>query len=182
MKRDRWAVAAIVLGLGVLQGCTVEDPHVLHEGPSDPTPASECAGQVAGRSLEQSLASVSRLAREHPDVFTGLSVDEDDRAADVYRVPSADFDAGVCGAAGKGVTLRLYDTDVNRGELEALAGRVSADMHRWDGTFELREVGVDERGWVHVGVDDPRAAREVVVGEFGGEHIRVVEVEEASAD
>ncbi|MEV7991465.1 hypothetical protein AB0O67_05985 [Streptomyces sp. NPDC086077] len=100
----------------------------------------------------------------------------------VYRVPSADFDAGDCGAAGKGVTLRLYDTDVNRGELEALAGRVSADMHRWHGTFQLREVGVDERGWVHVGVDDPRAAREVAVEEFGGEHIRVVQVEEAFAD
>lgn len=182
MRRGTGALAATALALGVLQGCTVEDRHVLYEEPSEPMVASECTGRVPGRSLEQTLASVSRLARRHPDVFTGLSVDADDRAADVYRVPSDDFDADVCGAAGKGVTLRLYDTDVDRRELDALAARISADMHRWDGTFELREVGVDERGWVHVGVDDREAAEEAVAGEFGGKHIRVSEVEEASAD
>ncbi|MFJ4471928.1 hypothetical protein ACIP2X_31200 [Streptomyces sp. NPDC089424] len=185
MKRDRWAVAAGVLVLGVLgalPGCGVEDRTVRDEEPGGPARASECAGRVPGRDLHESLASVSSRAQRHPDVFTGLSVDEGARTADVYRVPSAAFDADVCSAAGKGVTLRLYDTDVNRRDLDALAARVSADMNRWDGTFELREVGVDERGWVHVGVDDPRAARDVLVAEFGGEHLRVVEVGEASAD
>ncbi|MET7353450.1 hypothetical protein [Streptomyces mirabilis] len=57
-------------------------------------------------------------------VYTGLSVDEEDRAMDVYRMPSASFDADLCGAAEKGVTVRLHDTDANRTDLEALADRM----------------------------------------------------------
>ncbi|MGW1542446.1 hypothetical protein ACWCPM_19800 [Streptomyces sp. NPDC002309] len=182
MRRGMRAVAAVALALGVLQGCTVEDRDVLYAEPDEPTTASECAGGVPGRSLEQTLRSVGGLARRHPDVYTGLSVDADDGAADVYRVPSADFDDDACGAAGKGVTLRLHDTEVSRRELDSLAVRISADMHRWEGAFDLREVGVDERGWVHVGVDDPAAAKGVIAEEFGPEHIRVVKVGKASAD
>jgi hypothetical protein len=97
-------------------------------------------------------------------------------------MPSAAFDADVCGAAEKGVKLRRYDTDANRDDLDALAGRISADMHRWDGTFALREVGVDERGWVNVGVDESDVAEPFITGEFGEEHIRVVYVDQASDD
>jgi hypothetical protein len=52
-------------------------------------------------------------------------------------------------------------------------------MSRWDGTFELREVAVDERGWVSVGVDDPETAEPLVHDAFGAEHIEVVHVEQA---
>ncbi|MFE4963571.1 hypothetical protein [Streptomyces sp. NPDC056660] len=70
-------------------------------------------------------------------------------------IPSAAFDDEVCGAALKGVTLGLHDTDVNRKTLDALADRISDDMKRWDGTFEMREVGVDERGAVLSGSTAP---------------------------
>ncbi|MFI9616090.1 hypothetical protein ACIHCM_31165 [Streptomyces sp. NPDC052023] len=183
MKRGTWAVAATVLVLGGLQGCAAEERPGTDPGVGEPTVASRCSGGVSGRSLRESLVSVDRIARQrHPGVFTGLSADEGDRAADVYRVPSAAFDSDVCAAAGKGVTVRLHDTDVSRRELDDLAERIGADMHRWDGTFQLREVGVDERGWVNVGVDDPEAAEKAVLGEFGAEHIRVVRAGQASAD
>ncbi|MFD3837644.1 hypothetical protein ACFWWC_15450 [Streptomyces sp. NPDC058642] len=80
------------------------------------------------------------------------------------------------------MTLRLHSTDVDRRTLDALADRISEDMYRWDGTFQLREVGVDERGFVHVGVDDPKKAEPLVEKEFGPRYIQVEHVEQAHAD
>jgi len=137
--------------------------------------------------LYRLLAHIDRLAaKQHADVFTGLSVDEDDNAADLYRIPSAALDDAVCDAAEKGVTVRMHDTDANRKALDALADRISEDMNRWDGTFQLREVGVDERGWVNVGVDDPDTAEPIIHDTFstsGDEHhIRVVHAEQSYAN
>ncbi|MEV0170973.1 hypothetical protein AB0I00_07575 [Streptomyces sp. NPDC050803] len=155
---------------------------------------SQCVGTRPGGGttdpddtpLYRLLDRIDRLAAErYADVYTGLSVDEPDNAADLYRIPSAAFDAAVCEAAEKGVVVRLHDTDVSRKKLEALADRISEDMHRWDGTFQLREVGVDEQGWVFVGVDDPDTAEPIIHKEFGGSHeerIRVEHVEQAYAD
>lgn len=156
---------------------------------------TECAGTRPVSSLPDPhgenaalrlVMRIDRVApRHHPDVFTGLAVDEGDRAADVWRIPSAAFDAEICGLAVRGTTVRLHDTDVNRKTLDALSDRVVADMTRWDGTFVMREVGVDERGFVRVGVDDPDTARPFVEKAYGAEnarHIRVVHVEPAQAD
>lgn len=115
----------------------------------------------------------------YSDVYTGLVVDDEHQAVDVYRIPSAAFDDDVCGAAVKGVTLRLHDRDVNKKELDALAEDISADMHRWRGTFELREVGVDGEGYIFVGVDDPEKARPVLEKTFGGEHLRIEQADQA---
>ncbi|MEV7346809.1 hypothetical protein [Streptomyces sp. NPDC093544] len=142
-------------------------------GPPDDTP------------LYRVLAYIDQLAKgRYSGVYTGLSVDEDDRAADVYRIPSREFDADICGAAEKGVTVRLHDTDATEVELEALVDRIGEDMHRWDGTFSLREVGADEAGFVFVGVDDPAKAGPILreaYGAFGKKYIKVHHVEQATA-
>ncbi|MFE6335078.1 DUF6281 family protein [Streptomyces sp. NPDC057798] len=133
--------------------------------------------------LYRTLDHIDRLAgKRYAGSFTGLSLDEDDSEADLYRIPSAAFDKAVCDAAEQGVTVRIHDTDVNREDLDALAARISEDMSRWDGTFELREVAVDERGWVHVGVDEPGTAEPLIKDAFGAEHIKVVHVAQAEAN
>ncbi|WP_329365560.1 hypothetical protein [Streptomyces sp. NBC_01483] len=72
----------------------------------------------------------------------------------------------------------MHDTDANRTDLEALADRIGEDMSRWDGTFDLREVGVDEAGFV--GVDDPTTAEPLIKKAFGARHIEVGYAEQAS--
>ncbi|MFI9153622.1 hypothetical protein [Streptomyces sp. NPDC053367] len=133
--------------------------------------------------LYRTLARIDELAAgEHAAVYTGLAVDDEHGAADVWRIPSAAFDAAVCEIAEKGVTVRFHPAGASRTELDALAGRIGEDMNRWDGTFQLREVGVDEHGWVRVGVDDPGTARPLIEDAFGAEHIRVEHVEQATLD
>jgi len=148
-----------------------------------PGPRPE-AGSPDDTPLFRVLAYVDRLGKaRYSGVFTGLTVDTDDRAADVYRIPSEEFDSDLSGAAEKGVTLRLYDTEATKVELEALVGEIGEDMHRWDGTFSLREVAADEAGFVLVGVDDPAKARPVLreaYGEFGKKFIKVRHVEQAT--
>lgn len=103
-----------------------------------------------------------RGASKYSDVFTGLSVDEDQNATDVWRIPSAAFDADLCGAAEKGVTVRLHDAVVNREDVDALVKRISDDLDRWGDSshgFEIYTVGPDESGYVSVGVNDPAKAR-----------------------
>jgi hypothetical protein len=133
--------------------------------------------------LDRTVIRIDKLAAgEHSAVFTGLGVDQDKNAADVWRIPSEHFDTAACDAAEKGVKLRLHPAEANRKNLDALADRISEDMYRWDGTFQLREVGVDERGFVHVGVDDPKKAEPLVKKEFGPRYIKVEYVQQAHAD
>ncbi|WP_262063781.1 hypothetical protein [Streptomyces sp. STR69] len=130
--------------------------------------------------LERVVARIDKLAHadRYAAVYTGLSLDEDSKSVDVWRVPpSAIFDAEVCGSVVKGVTVRLHDADVDRKTLDALAERVGDDMSRWDGTFRMREVGVDERGFVLVGVDDPDTARPIVEKAYGAENGRYIKIE-----
>ncbi|MFJ5776510.1 hypothetical protein [Streptomyces sp. NPDC093094] len=196
------ASAAAVVALAVWVDATREGQSGggVRVAPRDPAPSAdglrECVGVGPGGAapdgggggsedtpLYRTLARIGELAAgRHADVYTGLAVDEDRNAADVWRIPSAAFDTAVCGAAEKGVRVRLHTTDTNRTELDALAGRIGADMSRWDGAFQLREVGVDERGYVRVGVDDPDTARPLIEDEFGAGHIRVEHVEQARLD
>jgi hypothetical protein len=191
------AAIAIALALGALQGSAanasgetasaVDTPSATTTVP--PTvcvgtqPVHSLPGPEGGTPLYRVLAYVDKTAKAHySSVFTGLSVDEDHDAADVYRIPSKALDADICGAAEKGVTVRLHDTDITKVDLYALADRISADMHRWDGTFDLREVGVDSPGFVYVGVDDPAKAAPILRKAFGAKHIRVEHVEQAQID
>ncbi|MET7476720.1 hypothetical protein ABZT17_20425 [Streptomyces sp. NPDC005648] len=155
----------------------------------------ECAGHRPvgslpavddGSPLERVLAHIDKLAQRerYATVFTGLSIDEDRQIANVWRVPSDAFDADVCGSAVKGVTVRLYSTDVDRKTLDALSDRIADDMRRWDGTFQMRQVGVDERGFVLVGVDHPDKARPIIEKAYGkadSGYIKVVYVDQAEA-
>jgi len=159
-----------------------------------PGPSRKCVGArpVRGLPTLDDNSPMYRVA-DHIDklaaggyatVYTGMAVNNDTQTLDVWRVPSARFDADVCGAALKGVTVRLHDTDISRKSLDKLFDRVTDDMSRWDGTFQMREVGVDERGFVLVGVDDPDTARPIVekaYGEEDGRYIKVEHVDQASA-
>ncbi|MGX9888538.1 hypothetical protein [Streptomyces sp. NPDC002276] len=129
--------------------------------------------------LERVVARIDKLAHAHryAAVYTGLSLDEDSKSVDVWRVPSAAFDDDVCGGVVKGVTVRLRGSDVDRRTLDALAERIGDDMSRWDGTFQMREVGVDERGFVQVGVDDPDQAEPIIKKAYGAKNARYIEVE-----
>jgi hypothetical protein len=116
-------------------------------------------------------------------VYTGLTIDEETRTVDVYRIPSAAFDAGICAQAEKGVRVRFHDTDVTHHRLMTLVDRIGDDMGRWDGTFDLREVAPDPRGFVFFGVDDPATADLVLkkdLGKFWAKHIRVEYAAQAS--
>ncbi|MEU6380081.1 hypothetical protein [Streptomyces sp. NPDC046909] len=200
MRNRSWIVAAVATAGVVVASALYID--ALETGHADvdvaasfsPSPPAEdwCVGTLPAPPdadpeeppLERTLVRLDKLAAgEHADVFTGMGVDEDANAADIWRIPSSDrFDTAACDAAEKGVTLRLHPADVNRKTLDALADRISEDMNRWDGTFQLCEVGVDERGFVRVGVDDPKKAEPLVKKEFGPRYIKVEHVEQAQAD
>ncbi|MDN3028848.1 hypothetical protein [Streptomyces sp. S.PB5] len=199
MTNRRWIAAAVVTA-GVVVGAALyideletghADVDVVASGSHSPPAEDWCIGTRPAPPdadpeeppLERTLVRLDKLtAGEHSAVFTGMSVDEDANAADVWRIPDDLFDAAVCDAAEKGVKLRLHPADVDRKTLDALADRISEDMYRWDGTFQLREVGVDERGFVRVGVDDPKKAEPLVEKEFGSRYIRVERVGQAHAD
>ncbi|MCX5332290.1 hypothetical protein [Streptomyces sp. NBC_00140] len=206
MTNLRWIAAAVAIA-GVVVGAALyidelETGHTdggLLDAPRESAsvrkasaPAEDrCVGTVPAppdadpeeTPLDRTLARVDKLAAgEHAAVYTGMGVDEDKNAADIWRIPSDAFDTAVCDAAEKGVKLRLHSADVDRRTLDALAERVSEDMNRWDGTFQLREVGVDERGFVHVGVDDPKKAEPLVEKEFGPRYIKVEHVGQIHAD
>ncbi len=143
-------------------------------------PAPTDGDSLPDTPLDRTLVHLDKLtAGRHAALYTGLSVDDDDNAADVWRIPSTAFDTAACAAAEKGVTVRLHSTDVNREDLTALAERIGEGMNRWEGTFALREVSVDERGYVAVGVDDPDKARPVLEREFGERYLKVEYAEQA---
>ncbi|SPF01590.1 hypothetical protein [Streptomyces sp. MA5143a] len=185
--RAATAVAGALLALGFLQGASAGAQTVADVS----SPAKECRGtrpegSLAGLGspedtpLQRTLNHVDRLTQgRYADVFTGLEVDEEGSGVSIYRMPSASLDDAVCSTAEKGVTVRLYDTDVNEADLTALADRISEDMTRWDGTFQLREVGHDGRGHVLVGVDDPETAEPILLAAFGEENARYIRVEYA---
>ncbi|KUN26716.1 hypothetical protein AQJ23_15790 [Streptomyces antibioticus] len=157
---------------------------------TSPSPPAEdwCVGTRSGAPdggapddspLNRTLARIDKLAAgRFADVYTGMAADEDANAADVWRIPSDGFDAAACDAAEKGVKLRLHPADVDFRTLDTLAERISEDMTRWDGTFVMRQVGVDERGFVHVGVDDPKKAEPLIEKEFGPRYIKVEYVDQ----
>ena len=159
--------------------------------PDVASPATGCTGtepegSLAGLGLpedtplQRTLNYVDKIAYgRYSDIFTGLEVDEERSGVSIHRIPSASFDAAVCAAAEKGVTVRLYDTDINEADITALADRISEDMSRWDGTFQLREVGQDGRGHVRVGVDDPRTAEPILRAAFGERNAQYIRVEYA---
>jgi len=171
------------LGTGHTDGGLKADPGRIKVAPAD----TECVGTRPvdslpdvddGTAVMRVVVHIGKLAahKRYASVFTGLSVDDDDRAADVWRVPSAAFDAEVCGDAVKGVTVRLHDTDVDGRTLDRLSDRIGDDMKRWDGTFQMREVAVDEHGFVRIGVDDPDKAEPIIKKAYGKSnagHIRV---------
>ncbi|WP_240496654.1 hypothetical protein [Streptomyces torulosus] len=170
------AAAGAVLALAALQGSGAGAQTVADVSSS---PATVCHGTRPEGTLpdlgfpddtplQRTLNHVDKIAYgRYAEKFTSMAVDEEGSSADVYRVPSASFDAAVCGIAEKGVTLRLHDTDINEEGLTAIVDRISEDMGRWDGTFQLREVGHDGRGHVHIGVDDPETAEPILRKAFG---------------
>ena len=177
------AVAVAVLALGGLQGSTADARPVAEVS----KPAATCHGTRPEGSLpdtpvetplDRTLTYVDKLSTgAHADVFTGLVVDEDKGAMDLYRMPSAAFDKAVCDAAERGVTVRFHDRDINERDLTALLDLISEDMTRWDGTFDLRQVGLDGTGRVHIGVDDPAKAEPILRTAYGAHKAKYLVVE-----
>jgi hypothetical protein len=50
-------------------------------------------------------------------------------------------------------------------------------MKRWDGTFRMREVGLDERGFVQAGVDDPDKGEPLIQKAYRAKNARYIKVE-----
>jgi hypothetical protein len=84
------------------------------------------------------------------------------------------------GAEGGSDDTPLYRT-LAYIDLDALAERISEDMHRWDGTFQMREVGVQEEGFVSVGADDPAKAEPILKEAYGERYLKAGHVEQAQA-
>jgi hypothetical protein len=202
MKKYLWVfVAVTVVGVAVLAALSVrgllnlgaDSGSVADVRPkSDTRSDRECVGTRPVESLPSAdddsplMRVVFRVdkvsqAKRYAAVHTGLSLDQDRQVVDVWRVPDAAsstaFDDEVCGSAVKGVTVRLHGADIDRMALDALSDRIADDMKRWDGTFQMRQVGPDERGFVRVGVDDPDTARPIVEKAYGEENSRYIKVE-----
>ncbi|WP_251829288.1 hypothetical protein [Streptomyces sp. ATCC 21386] len=189
--RTRAGAAAAALGavvaLGGVQGSAADAQTVEVVSSATKTcHGTQPKGSLAGHArdgfpedtpLDRTLSYVDDLVTgRHAPIYTGMAVDEDEVSLDVYRIPSAPFDEAVCEAAEKGVTVRLHDRDINERDLNKILDRVSEDMSRWDGTFSLREAGLDGTGFVQVGVDDPDTAEPILrtfVGERNAKYLRV---------
>jgi len=194
--RAKLAVAAVVAAtavtLGALQGASADAGTDTGSGGAGVCVAAQAVGSrvqqdPGSAALFRVVDRVEKIATaRYSAVFTGLALDQKHQAVDVYRIPStaarpSHFDADVCRAAEGDVTLRLHDTAVNATYLNDLTDRISADMHRWDGTFELREVGPDVHGFVRVGVDDPAKAGPILKKAFGDAHLKVEYADQAEA-
>ncbi|MPY60353.1 hypothetical protein [Streptomyces spongiae] len=203
ITRGTVGAATVVMALGALQGASAAgaDGGTARGGASDPKPSKVCVGtQPKGKlpswgpkgsrpddtPLYRVLAYIDKTAKGYRNIFTGWAVDDAGRAADVYRVPGkqADrLDADLCGAAEKGVTVRLYDTDITQRELKALVDRIGGDMDRWKGTFMIWSVGMYSGGTVGIGVSDAGKAEPILRKAYGEEamrHIRIEEEEQAT--
>ncbi|MEV6502092.1 hypothetical protein [Streptomyces prunicolor] len=203
--RNRSWIAAAVATAGVVLGATLY-AHELETGHADVDVAAPKASKVPEVSKVPKVSAPERCVGTRPvgglptrddnspmyrlaghidalaagsyaAVYTGLSVNDKTQTLDVWRIPSTRFDADVCGAALKGVTVRLHDSDVSRKSLDKLSDRIGDDMKRWDGTFRMREVGVNERGFVRVGVDDPDKAEPIIKKAYGAKNARYIKVE-----
>jgi hypothetical protein len=142
-------------------------------------PGSSLPGDPDDTPLNRTLTRIERTAEDHPDVFTGLAVDEAGRATDVYRLPgegSREFDALLCGSAEKGVTIRLHDTDLTERELHEIHERISEDMERRHEGFEIWMVGLGSHEVV-VGVSDAAKARPALEKAYGARVMRHVVIE-----
>ncbi|EMF52782.1 MULTISPECIES: hypothetical protein [Streptomyces] len=185
------AVAVAVLALGGLQGSTADAQTVeAVSSPSTTCHGAQPKGGSTGHSgdgvpeddtpLYRTLDHVDKLVTgRYAAHYTGLVLAEDEVSLDIYRIPSQPFDTAVCDAAEKGVTVRLHDRDINERDLNALLDRVSEDMTRWDGTFDLREVGLDGTGRVQIGVDDPGKAEPILRKAYGDHNAKHLVVEYA---
>ncbi|MFD5522142.1 hypothetical protein [Streptomyces sp. NPDC127066] len=180
-KRSRIRETAVVVAASAVALVAVQGSSAAAGDGETPTVCvgTRPVGSLPGPepSLFRVLAYIEKRGEtRYRSVFTGLSVDEDRRTADVYRIPSRAFDADICAHAEKGVRVRMHDTDVTGRRLYALAQRIGDDMSRWDGRFQLRSVGPDPRGFVFIGVDDPATADLILkkaLGKFWAKHIRV---------
>lgn len=125
---------------------------------------------VDGSAVEQAVAYIGELAARsrYARYYSGVEPEVETQRVDVYRVPSAAFDAALCRGVPGRVVVRLHDTRASRTRAEAPAGRISGEWDRWDGRFGLRSVGADERGHVVCGVDDPRTAERLLRAAYGG--------------
>ncbi|MFM9594306.1 hypothetical protein ACKI1J_20385 [Streptomyces scabiei] len=181
------AVAVAVLALGGLQGSTAGAQTVGAVSAATTTcqgtrPEGSPAGAdtVDDTPLQRTLTRLEKLATgSHADAYAGLVVDEDTSTADLYRIPSTAFDKAACDAAERGVTLRIHNHDINERDLTVLLDRISEDMTRWDGTFDLREVGLDGTGRIVIGVDDPATAEPILRAAFGEHNATYLVVEYA---
>ncbi|WP_328670451.1 hypothetical protein [Streptomyces sp. NBC_00328] len=181
-KRSRIRETAAVVAASAVALVAVQGSSAAAGGGESPTVCvgTRPVGSLPGPepSLFRVLAYIEKRGEtRYRSVFTGLSVDEDRRTADVYRIPSRAFDADICAHAEKGVRVRVHDTDVTARRLDALVERIGGDdMSRWDDRFDLRSVGPDPSGFVHIGVDDPATADLIIkkaLGKFWAKHIRV---------
>ncbi|WP_326580303.1 hypothetical protein OG889_21325 [Streptomyces sp. NBC_00481] len=181
------SITAAIVALGALQGSAADTQNVELTS----TPSKTCHGTRPTGSLtdptgegipeetpaDRTLGYVDNLTTgRHSAVFTGLVLDEDAKAIDIYRIPSAPFDTAVCATAEKGVTVRFHDRDINEKDLTALLDLITEDMNRWDGTFNLREAGLDGTGYIEIGVDDPDTAEPILreaLGERSAKYLRV---------
>ena len=192
--RTRAGAAAATLGavvvLGGVQGSAADAQTVeVVSSPTRTCHGTQPKGSLAGHArdgfpedtpLDRTLSYVDELVMgRHASIYTGMVLDEDEVSLDVYRIPSAPFDTAVCEAAEKGVTVRLHDRDINEKDLNKLLDRVSEDMSRWDGTFSLREAGLDGTGFVQIGVDDPETAEPILREAYGERNAKYLRVEYA---
>lgn len=198
ITRGSAGAVTVVLALGALQGASAAgaDGESVRGGASADKPSKVCVGtQPEGKlprwgpkgsrpddtPLYRVLAYIDKTAKGYRSIFTGWAVDDESRAADVYRIPGKEadrLDADLCGAAEKGVTVRLYDTDITERRLKALVDRVSGDMDRWKGTFMIWSVGMSSGATVGIGVSDAEKAEPILREAYGEEAMRHIEIEE----
>ncbi|MBC9718692.1 hypothetical protein H9Y04_39820 [Streptomyces sp. TRM66268-LWL] len=180
MRRTAPAALTLTAATTLLTACgstpaeeqkTPAEEQKVRAAPTEPAHTT-CTGPRADETaapVEPAVAHVDTLAAQRfAHVYTGLRVDHETLTLDIYRIPDTAFDRSVCRGIPANLTVRLHDTRTPRTDLDALVTRISEEIPRWKGEFDLRTVAATEEGRVEVGVDKPKAAEPLLRKAYGG--------------
>ncbi|GAA1277980.1 hypothetical protein GCM10009677_35210 [Sphaerisporangium rubeum] len=103
-------------------GASPEPPTAPTSHPATTNPAQSQLLTLAGRVTEY-------LRQTHPAQYAGVALDGAKLV--VYRIPSTSLDASLA-AKFPDAPLTLHDADHSARQLEALAGRITADIDHWN--------------------------------------------------
>lgn len=131
LRRLRFGAVRPVFGLAVLAALAISGCAADNGGGGEDTPeAFDPTLQAAADAIEP------ELRENFADVFSGLTLDHDNRTLVVYRIPDAAIDAQIRELA-EGVAIEFRDAAYSLNQMQEAVDQVAEDMEYW------RNQGVD---------------------------------------